>query len=361
MKNHNIVLFTGGTGGHVIPAINHGNFLINNGHKCTIFLDSRGLKYAKKFKGRIILINSGHLSGNIFYKLKSILLLISGLFKSIYFLSILRPSFCIGFGSYASFMPLIVATFFKFFNLTEIYLHEQNSVIGKVNLFFKSISKYIFINFNNIQNIDLVDKGKVCVVGLPTNNQILFNRNYINHKEKNNIKIFLYGGSQGSLKLNNSFVNILKKLPNNYFSRILITIQSPKDIEFEINRKLENMNIKYISKPFFHNIEEVLKSNDIIISRSGAGTINDITKFQAPSLLVPLPHSINNHQYYNAKYLVDRNAALLIQEKDLDTNDTIIEFKKLLDNISVRNNLIKNLKSIKILDANTLMMRKTIK
>ena len=75
MRKNYIALFSGGTGGHVIPAVNFGNYLIECGYNCSLFLDNRGLRYASKFKGRIVNINSGHFSGNLLYKLGSIFLL----------------------------------------------------------------------------------------------------------------------------------------------------------------------------------------------------------------------------------------------------------------------------------------------
>ena len=68
--NKNIILFSGGTGGHVIPAIIFGNFLIDKGFNCSLILDQRTIKYSDTFKGDVLIINSSHLSGNFFLKSK---------------------------------------------------------------------------------------------------------------------------------------------------------------------------------------------------------------------------------------------------------------------------------------------------
>ena len=98
-----------------------------------------------------------------------------------------------------------------------------------------------------------------------------------------------------------------------------------------------------------------------MISRSGAGTINDIIQSQIPSILVPFPYSIYNHQYINAKYLTDIYAAKLVAEKDLNLDSAYYVFKTLLDNIDQRISIIKNLQKIKILDANKLMSEKVFR
>ena len=153
-QNNKTLICTGGTGGHVIPAINFANFLIEQGYECSLILDKRGNKYAKKFKGKIFIIASSHLSGNIFFKIKSLINLIIGFFQSFFLIIKLKPKNCISFGSYATFMPLLTILIFKLFIKINLYTHEQNSIIGKVNLFFLPYTKYIFTNFDFVNNLD---------------------------------------------------------------------------------------------------------------------------------------------------------------------------------------------------------------
>ena len=155
MKKHKIVLVSGGTGGHVIPAVNFGNYLVENGHACFLLVDHRGKKYiSNNFRGKTLVICSSHLKHNFFGKLKSLCLLLFGFIQSIFFLINIRPSKSIAFGSYASFMPLIILSFFKFIGLTRLYLHEQNSVMGKVNIFFSPMADKIFLNFKETSKLN---------------------------------------------------------------------------------------------------------------------------------------------------------------------------------------------------------------
>ena len=128
---------------------------------------------------------------------------------------------------------------------------------------------------------------------------------------------------------------------------------------------LDSQRLEYLNKTLNvfgveSNIEVVNKS-DIVISRAGAGTINDIIKFQVPSILIPLPHSIYNHQFLNAKYLLDKKAAILIEENEWNLDKAYLIFKDLCENVILRESLVKNLQSIKILDANRLMFDKITK
>ena len=358
MKNNSIVLFSGGTGGHVIPAVNFGNYLIDQGYNCSLFLDKRGTHYSKKFKGRIIKISSSHLSGNIFFIIKSFFLLLYGFIQSIFYLILLKPSHCVAFGSYATFMPLIAATILKAFRITTIHLHEQNSIVGKVNLFFLTFSKNFFLNFDNIKNLDFHHSKKILQVGLPYDDRIIYKQRSVKHKSETQIKIFVYGGSQGSINLNYGFIKMIKKLPNNFLKKLYIVIQSTNNQIPKIKTELKNLGINYEIKNFFNDILTVLDSSDMVFSRAGAGTINDIIKSQIPAILVPLPKAIYNHQYLNAKYLFDKDAAILIEEKYLNFDTTYLQFKELIENFDKRISLIKNLQSIKILDSNKLMLKK---
>ena len=355
MKKKSIVLFSGGTGGHVIPATNFGNYLIDNGYDCKLFIDKRGIKYSSKFKGKIIIINSSHFSGNLIFRFNALISLTVGLIQSIFHLLFLRPSYCVAFGSYAASMPLLAATFLKLFCKIKIYLHEQNSIMGKVNLFFLPLSEKIFVNFSEVININKKYESKICKVGLP--NDIKFKKEKRKTKTENGniIRIFIYGGSQGSVNLNNGFVKILKKIDQEHYKNFNIVFQSSfKNID-QLKSSLDNLKINYEIKDFFTNINSILEKSDIVISRAGAGTINDIINSQIPSILVPLPHSIHNHQFLNANYLFDKKAAILIEENEWNLDKAYKVFKDLCENINLRESLIKNLQSIKILNANKLM------
>tara|TARA_Y100000741_G_scaffold363446_1_gene351692 strand:- start:886 stop:1983 length:1098 start_codon:yes stop_codon:yes gene_type:complete len=355
MIKNSIVIFSGGTGGHVIPAMNYANFLFTQGYNPVLFLDKRGIKYAKNFKGKIILINSSHLSGNFLFIFNSFFYLLSGLFQSLYHLILIRPKISIGFGSYASFAPLLICLVLKFFKITKIYLHEQNSIIGKVNLFFLPFAEKFFSNFENIKNFNIKYNKKFIFVGLPSKEELIYKKREPKLMTKKNIHIFVYGGSQGSISLNKIFFNLIKKLPIQISKKISLTMQSSIIDVTSYQNQIKDLVNSLEIKNFFNSIDEILYKSDIVISRSGAGAINDIVFSQCPSILVPFPHSIHNHQYYNAKYLVDKNAAILIEEKNLNLDIASNKLIDLLKNENKRNSLMINLQSISRVNANKKM------
>ena len=349
-----IIICTGGTGGHVIPAVNFGNFLIDNGYECNLIIDFRGIKYANNFKGKIYQINASHLTGNIFFKCKSLLNLFFGLIKSFFFIIKIRPNNFISFGGYATFMPLLTIIFLKIFLKIDLFIHEQNSVIGKVNLLFIPFIKNIFTNFDNINNLNKKYLHKKLYVGMPENSKINF-KVLDNKMEKNKI-IFIYGGSQGSITIINNFLSILKNL--NISDTIKFFIQSPIQTHKKIKKYFGKYNIQIEVRAFFNNIDEILSITDIAITRAGAGTINDLIRHRIPSIIFPLSKSIHNHQFYNAQSLFKINAAILMDENNLNFEEYSNIFNNLLSDTNQQKKMRNILKKIMLPNANQTMLNK---
>jgi len=352
--NKKILICTGGTGGHVIPAVNFGNFLINKGFECCLILDQRGNKYSKNFKGKIFIIRSSHLSGNILYKFNSLLNLLIGLIQSLFFLKKIKPNICIAFGSYATFMPLSALFFYKFFKNINLYLHEQNSVAGKVNSFFLPLTKSIFTNFKDVINLPEKYAKKKIHVGLPNNKR--FN---IDFAKKNNVSkkiIFIYGGSQGSHNLINNFLLVINTIINSELNNLKFIIQCPQKLNIKLEKTLKNLKIDYQIKNFFYDIDNILSKTDIAITRAGAGTINDLIRHKLPSIIFPLPNSIYNHQYYNAKFLFDKRACILLDENNFNLNSYSKSLNELIINKKYYENMKESINKIILPDTNELIL-----
>ena len=356
-KQKKILILTGGTGGHVIPAVNYANYLISQGYQCSILLDKRGSKYLKKFNGKIYIISASHLSGNYYYKFKSLINLLIGFMQSFFLIIKLRPKKCISFGSYATFLPLFVILILKIFTKTHIYIHEQNSVIGKVNLLFLPYSKYIFTNFDYVKKIDSKFFHKIFFTGIPES----YKKMPICHKKyqtEDKYIILIYGGSQGAINIINFFLLMLKNLDSKFLKKIKLIIQAPKKFLFDLNLNIEKLKIEFEISEFYENLDEILSITDLAITRAGAGTINDLIKFRIPSIIFPISNSIYNHQFYNAKYLADKNAAILVDENNFNLDNNAFKLIELLSDKEKLKDMKKALEDITLPNANKLITRK---
>ena len=355
--NKKVLILSGGTGGHVIPAVNFGNYLINKKYICSIISDKRGKKFLNNFNGNVKIINSSHLSGNFFFKILGIIKLISGFFESIIYIVKDKPSIVISFGSYAALPPALIIIFIKKILHIKFYIHEQNSIIGRSNRFLLNFSEKVFLNYNidfspNDKNIK-----RFYHVGLPDNSS----KNNISNEDydmidKKNFNIFLYGGSQGSKYLIEYLESLIKKIEPRLIKKFFFIVQCPNNYRSKIIKELNTYNCKYFIKDFFNNIENILVKTNLIISRAGAGTINDIIKYKIPAALIPLPTAKDNHQYENTKLLINAKCAIVINENKDEVLKTINFINKIADNkdsyISTKNNFLK----IKTPNANKLML-----
>ena len=173
-----IVIFCGGTGGHVLPSVNFGNYLIENGYNCILITDKRGNKYTDQFVGKIKIIKASHLTGSIFFKIAALVKLFIGFIQSLIFLSVLKPNIAISFGSYASLPSSIAVRFINIFFNVKFFVHEQNSIMGKTNKFLLKFAVKVFVNYEKNYNLKTEYSKKINVVGLPTSSQIKYSSNF---------------------------------------------------------------------------------------------------------------------------------------------------------------------------------------
>ncbi len=354
--NDKILIVTGGTGGHVIPAGNFGNYLLKNNLDCNLIIDDRGKKYLKNYNGNIKIINSSSITGNIIKKIIAIIKIIFAFIKSIYLILILKPKIIISFGSYASFSPMLASVLFKRIFKIKLYIHEQNSVIGRTNKLFMRFSNKIFLNFNIKSKIQSKYLIKSFVVGTPNKIEHLYpNKN--NLLKKNKFTIFIYGGSQGSEKLIIFIINFLNTVSKEEIKNFKFIVQCPDKLINKLSNKFKEIDCEFIIKNYFYNIINILRESSLVISRAGAGTINDLIKYKLPSILLPLPNSKDNHQYENALILSKINAAIIINQFENDFKTVKQYIYEIYKDKNKIESVINNLKKIEIMNSNEIMYK----
>ena len=356
MKKNNILIITGGTGGHVIPALNFFNYLENNSKNVFLLTDNRGFKYISiSDNKKIFKIHSSHLTGNISFKLIGLMKLVIGFLQSLIIYIKLRPKTIVSFGSYATLSPLICFVLFKFFFKTKLYLHEQNSLIGQTNNLFAKKANKIFVNFDKEYLSLNAYKNKTFVVGSPQK-KINVNFHYKQKENENNINFLIFAGSQGSLDILNFFsqlINEIKKITN--IKKINFIVQCPIKIQDQIKNLLNNNNFNFEIRSFFNNFEAILSKTNIALCRSGAGTINDLINYKIPAIILPLPSSKNNHQFENAKILSDIGCAILADKDSKELDKILLFIRNVIDDKSFNNSLLDKYSKIKRYNTNLLM------
>ena len=322
MDKLKILITGGGTGGHLFPALAIGEEIKRRNKKAKIHyvgslfgLESK-VYPIKDVIHTLIPIRGFQRNFNLKSIIKNLFLpfnIILSIFKIRSLINKFSPQIIIGTGGYASAIPIFIGS--KINPPPYIVLQEQNSFPGLTNRFFSNKAKYIYTAFSEA---DKFLNSKTILMGNPIRNGIELG-NYNNalnfYKFKKNRKtIFLFGGSQGS-----SFLNILIKkiIPKLSTLNIQILWQTG-DKEYLKYKKNNTTTTKVI--PFIHNMADAYSISDLIICRSGALTLSEITICGKPSILIPLPNSAANHQLKNAQVLEKKGAALIMEEKKIKSN-----------------------------------------
>ena len=325
-------LVGGGTGGHCIPmSVLYSEIIRKN--DCYILTDERGQKYFKDIsvKKKILIKNLINKQGKIFNLINLPYILI----QSIPYYLKLRPDFVLGFGGYFT-VPIIIAGWLMRF---KIFLHEGNAIIGKANRFLLNFTKDLLTSFENT----LISGKKINInnkmVGLPI--RINKDDKVLNNNSSNDFVISVIGGSQGAHNLSINIAQSIKCVQDNSEKRIIVYHQCRSEDLESLQAYYQTHNINNDVRVFFDEMAQVLSKSNLVISRSGSSTVNEIIYYCIPSILIPYPHASDNHQYYNAKNLNTSECTKIISNDSVNLENIINSINEIM-NDNERVNLIKN-------------------
>ena len=305
-----ILISTGGSGGHVIPAtILHDH--LSETSEVIISTDKRGLKYLRNESYVIKIIDTPRLS-NIFTLPINLIIILSQIIQSFFLLKEKKIEYLFSTGGYMS-LPLILACKFT---STKIFLFEPNLVLGRVNKLFLNSCEKIFCYNDQLKNFPKNFGHKIIKI-----NPLIRKEFYeIREKKKQSevFKILIVGGSQGAAifddKLKNSIIKLSKKFPIKVIQQTnqkdIFTIQN-----FYLKNGVENFIFDYDA-----NFVNHVSQSDICITRAGASTLAELSFLNVPFIAIPLPSSKDNHQFENANFYLENNCCWIIEQKHLENN-----------------------------------------
>lgn len=330
-----ILISTGGSGGHVIPAITIYDHLKSR-YETLISTDIRGLKYINKENYKSIIIDTP--------KLNNLFLLPFALFKvfvlTIKCLVLLKKeniSILISTGGYMS-LPLCLAA--KFLGI-KIYLFEPNMVIGRANRFFLKFCEKIYCYSNKISNFPINYINKIITIK-PLIRKKFYSKLTLKKKKNNDqFHIMIMGGSQGAKIFENhiqeSIVDLSKKF------KIKVTQQTNfKNIKALKKFYNENKIESYIFD-FDKNLADLIANTDLCLSRAGASSLAELVFLKIPFLAVPLPSAKDDHQYKNASFYKNKGCCWILNQNDFN-RDKLTEV--LINILKDKNDYSKKIKNM---------------
>ena len=334
-KINKIIITGGGTGGHLIPSFAIADALKKRQSDIRIrFIGSSLGIESKLYKNRdekYHLINIKGIRRSLSFKAIIENCLIFPFNFVVSFIKVLKifkefnPDIVIGTGGYSSAIPLFVANLKK----VEIVIQEQNAIPGLVNkLFLKKASKVCF-GFKPIYKAsNFINTGNPTLLS----NSINKGKDIYSYEIDKKLTIFILGGSQGSVPINNHFIKHYSEYLD--MGVKLIWQCGEKNIK-KIKNAVSNEEIDLRGFINPSDMAHYYNIADLAISRSGALTLSELANFNLPSILIPFPYAANNHQFYNAQYFKSNKSAEIVEQKDLDKGELESKVKNILNDLKI--------------------------
>lgn len=343
-----IMIAAGGTGGHFYPGFALGKKLIERGHDVVFVIKegspSAAILNASDIPYQELDFVSMPRGKNIINWFRFFTKLITSLFTMRDLINSYKPKACIGMGGYISF-PLV---FTAHFMGIKTAVHDSNAKIGLAN---RICAKFADVFLLGLPTEDKIEKA--VLVGTPVREEFRLKesqeeQNYWTLATDFSINVLIFGGSQGAKRLNYAAaataMDLLRRTKRIHFLHITGT----RDFDEIKDIYGDTPNIDIIS--YADDIYALMKTAHFIISRAGASSLAEIICLKKPSILIPFPAAADNHQYYNAKILVDKGCAIMLKETDTLSEDITAVIKKLLSSPQAIKSMAANFNNSKLPD-----------
>lgn len=305
----------GGTGGHLSPGIALAEELLSRGWECRLLIsnkqvDSRLVEKYEDFNYETL--SGSGMSLNPVRLLKFILNLVKGTASCYSKFRREKPDLVIGFGGFLS-MPVLLAG--KLSGVPTA-IHEANRVAGRVTRISSSFVKRIFLPMG--VTVKTTRSARIRFVGMPVRKEI-YQKDKPTSKESLGFDsekrlLVVMGGSQGAESLNQWVVDRIEELAKLDVQVLCLTGGSSAVVE----GTRESGNVRFVFKQFSDDMAVVLSAADLVVSRSGAGSIAEFIRCRAPAILIPYPFSADEHQVANARDFEQLGCGVKMDQEFLD-------------------------------------------
>ncbi len=309
-----LMIAAGGTGGHMFPAQALAEEMLARGWRVFLSTDRRGVRFAGGFPESVctLVVDSGTFSrGRPKDKVLVPFRLLAGAFSALRRMRRNRPRVVAGFGGYPALPTLAAARLARI----PTMIHEQNGVLGRVNRLFAARVERVACS---VWPIELPRGASPTVTGNPVRDSI---RRHAGDRYvppgNDAANVLVIGGSQGARILSAVVPAALAALPRSLASRVSVAHQAREGDVEEVASAYREAGVRAEVRPFFRDVAERIAAAQLVISRSGASSVAEISAIGRPAILVPLAAAIRDEQTHNARALTDVGGAVLIAEAEL--------------------------------------------
>lgn len=324
-----LVIAAGGTGGHMFPAQSLAEVMLARGWRVKLSTDARGARYTQAFPEAVeieVMPSATFARGGIAAKAGVPFRITGGVLSALTKFMRDRPTVVVGFGGYPAIPAVAAAVLMKIPRM----IHEQNGVLGRVNEVF---AKRVACVACGTWPTKLPEGVESVYTGNPVRGAVLEKAGapYIPPGDYP-MELLVLGGSQGARITSDMVPQAVAALPDEIRRNIRVSQQArPEDVE-RVERFYAEQGIQADIRTFFDDIPKRMSEAQLVIARSGASTVADISVIGRPSVLVPFAAAAGDHQTANARGLVDAGAAIMIPESQLTVESLTQQIELVLGN-----------------------------
>ena len=324
-----MMLAAGGTGGHLFPAQALAEELGRRGIAVELATDERGDRYGMGFPARRIhQIASATLAGRSPGAMAATgIKLTRGVAASFKLMGQSRPAAVIGFGGYPSFPPLLAARM----RGIPTALHEQNAILGRANRMLAKRVTAIATSFEASAMLDTDLAAKARFTGNPVRAAVITASAtaYAAPLHDGPFHLLVFGGSQGAKFFSDSVPPALALLSPALRARLIVIQQARAEDVGRVTAAYATSGIRAEIEPFFAELPRLMAASHLVIGRAGGSSVAELAVIGRPSILVPLPHALDNDQLRNARSMSAAGAAWLIEQSALTPERLAAEIETL--------------------------------
>ncbi|GBD44642.1 UDP-N-acetylglucosamine--N-acetylmuramyl-(pentapeptide) pyrophosphoryl-undecaprenol N-acetylglucosamine transferase [bacterium HR40] len=319
-----IAIATGGTGGHVFPALAVARTLRALGHAVVLTSDARGLHWLAG-ENAVFELPSASPSGPLRRRLFALAALVRGALRAYRLYGELQPAAAAAFGGYASFPAALAARM----RGIPLVVHEQNAVLGRANRIAARFARWLLLTFADTEGVPPSLRARSMVTGNPVRPDFL--GEFSPPPAHGRLRLLVIGGSQGARRLGELVPAAVADLPEGMRRQLVLWMQVRAEQCATVAAGLAHCGLAELEvRPFFDDLARRLACADLVVARAGASTLAELLATGRPSILIPYPFAADDHQTANALRLARAGAAICLSEAELTSQRLASEMAALL-------------------------------
>jgi len=345
-----VLVAAGGTGGHLFPAEALAAALAKRDIEVALATDSRAAKLSVFPPERVHIIPSATLRGrDPISILRTAGTLAYGVVKARGVYGRLKPAIVVGFGGYPTVPPVFAATLRKIPTL----IHEQNAVMGRANKFLAGRVSAIATGFAGVTDHDPKLAAKTTCTGNPVRPNVVKAAAgaFEAPAPDEAFRLLVFGGSQGARVMADIVPEAVARLEPHLLMRLKVVQQAREEDLPRVRDAYARAGVQAFLSPFFPDMPEQMAAAHLVVSRSGASTVAELAAIGRPSILVPLPHALDQDQNANASVVERAGGAIRLPQAEFTPDRLAAEIAGLAGDPARLAGLAKGAKSVGVLDA----------